>query len=216
MRKVSISFNSKGLSLEGVLTTPTGQASLLPAAVLCHPHPLFGGSMENSVVVAIASALNNSGIATLRFNFRGVGESQGFSTQAVEEQNDIRAALQVVQRWKGIDKNRLALVGYSFGAQVILKGLKKYKASAALVLVSPPLSSFKGNLQTSTLKDIRVPNLFVVGDCDRLVKVKDLKEQIASIHPHLEPRIIAGADHSWKGHEQDVANCVAEFLRGTL
>lgn len=212
MHKVAISFNSKGLSLEGILSTPTGQPSLSPAAVLCHPHPLFGGSMENTVIVSIASALNNSGIATLCFNFRGVGASEGSSTQASEEQNDVLAAMQVLRRWKGIDKNRLALVGYSFGAQVILKGLKKYKDSAALVLVSPPLSSFKSNLQTSTVKDMRVPNLFVVGDCDRLVEVKDLKEQVASIHPHRELQVIAGADHSWNGHEQDVANCVTEFL----
>ena len=216
MHKVSIIFKSKGLSLEGILTTPTGQPSLFPAAVLCHPHPLFGGSMENNVVVSLASALCNSGIATLRFNFRGVGESEGFSTQAVEEQNDVLAAMKVLQRWEGIDKNRLALVGYSFGAQVILKGLKKYKASAALVLVSPPLSSFKSNLQTSTVKNIRVPNLFVVGECDRLVKVKDLKEQVASIHPHQEPQVIADADHSWNGHEEAVANCVVAFLKDIL
>ena len=208
MRQTAISFKSKDIFLEGVLTTHQELRSPLPAAVLCHPHPLFGGDMDNAVIMAIAWALNASGIATLRFNFRGVGGSQGEFSKGEEERQDIRAALEFLKRWPGIDRKKLALVGYSFGAQVILQGLRSYKEARALALVSSPISSFS----ESAMGANRSAKLFVVGDGDRLVNVEKLREQVETLRPPVVLQVVPGADHSWRGHEQEAAQHVAAFL----
>ena len=208
MRQTAISFKSKGLTLEGVLTVPQGQTGPFPAAVLCHPHPLFGGTMDNNVIAAVAEALDGVGIATLRFNFRGVPPSEGKSDDGKGEQQDIRAALDILKRWPDIDGKRLALVGHSFGAQVILRGLSKYGAARALILISPPLPAFGDSpiARSSTAK------LFLIGSSDRLIGPEQLRERVAALPPPTEFREIREADHMWRGHEREAAQHVADFL----
>ena len=208
MHPTAISFKSKDLTLEGVVATPEGLPGTFPVAVLCHPHPLFGGSMDNTVVMAIARAIDATGIATLRFNFRGVGTSEGEFSKGAEEQQDLLAALKLVKQLPHLDARRLALVGYSFGAQVILQGLDKYKRAKALALLSPPLTSFNG----SPVATHRKPKLFLVGDADRLAQADRLQEQIAALHPSTRLQVIPGADHSWRGREEAAAQRVAQFL----
>ena len=208
MRQTAISFKSKKLTLEGVVATPEGLPGPFPVAVLCHPHPLFGGSMDNTVVMAIARALDETGLATLRFNFRGVGASEGEFSKGAEEQQDILAALKLVKQLPHLDARRLALAGYSFGAQVILQGLDKYKRAKALALLSPPPSSFNG----SPVATHRKPKLFLVGDADRLAQADRLQEQVATLHPSTRLQVIPGADHSWRGYEEEAAQRVAGFL----
>ena len=208
MRQTAVSFKSKGLTLEGVLSLPQGRTGPFPAAVLCHPHPLFGGTMDNAVITTVAGALDGAGIATLRFNFRGVPPSEGKSDDGKGEQQDIRAALDILKRWPGIDGKRLALVGYSFAAQVILRGLERYGAARALALISPPLSAFDDSpiARSSTAK------LFLIGSGDRLIGPKRLRERAAALPPPTEFREIPEADHSWRGHEPEAAQHVAEFM----
>ena len=212
MRQTAISFKSKGLTLEGVLTVPQGQTGPFPAAVLCHPHPLFGGTMDNNVIAAVAGALDGVGIATLRFNFRGVPPSEGKSDEGKGEQQDIRAALDILKRWPGIDGKRLALVGYSFGAQVILRGLGRYGAARALALISPPLPVFDDSPVARSSK----AKLFLIGSGDRLVGSEQLRERVAALPPPTEFREIPEADHMWRGHESEAAQHVAEFLAAAL
>ena len=212
MRQTAISFKCKNISLEGALTFPQELTGPFPAAVLCHPHPLFGGNMENGVIMALARALDASGIATLRFDFRGVGTSEGKFSNGKEERQDLRAALDLVKKWPGINGKRLALVGYSFGAQVILQGLSDYKEAKALALLSPPLSSFAG----STVARNRRAKLFMVGEADRLANAQRLQEQVATLPPPVTFEVIPGTDHSWRGHEEEVAQRVAAFLAEAL
>ena len=84
MRQSAVSFKIKNklgdLDLEGVVAQPDAGLGPWPGVVMCHPHPLFGGNMDNNVVLAVTSALNDQGFATLRFNFRGVGNSEGEHT----------------------------------------------------------------------------------------------------------------------------------------
>ena len=212
MRQTAVSFKSKGLTLEGVLTVPQGQTGPFPAAVLCHPHPLFGGTMDNNVIAAVAEALDGVGIATLRFNFRGVPPSEGKFDDDKGEQQDIRAALDILKRWSDIDGKRLALVGYSFGAQVILRGLGKYGAARVLALISPPLPAFDDSpiAKSSTAK------LFLIGSGDRLIGPEQLRKRVAALPPPTEFREIPEADHMWRGHEHEAAEHVAEFLAAVL
>ena len=212
MRQTAIQFTSDKLTLEGVLSVPDGLSGPLPAMVVCHPHPLLGGDMENPVVMAICRRANEGGIATLRFNFRGAGGSEGEFSKGAEERRDVAAALDVLRRWRGIDRRRLALAGYSFGASMVLRGLKLYRAAGSLVLVAPPLSSLRGS---PVFKDGR-PKLFVVGRKDKLVSSAELQRELDGIRGEVRFSEIEGADHSFGGHEGGVAERVAEFLSETL
>ena len=212
MRQTAVSFKSKGLTLEGVLTVPQGRTGPFPAVVLCHPHPLFGGTMDNNIIAAVTGTLDGVGIATLRFNFRGVPPSEGKFDDGKGEQQDIRAALDILKRWPDIDGKRLALVGYSFGAQVILRGLGKYGAARVLALISPPLPAFDDSpiAKSSTAK------LFLIGSGDRLIGPEQLRKRVAALPPPTEFREIPEADHMWRGHEHEAAEHVAEFLAAVL
>ena len=212
VRQTAIQFASDKLALEGVLSVPDGLSVPLPAMVVCHPHPLLGGDMENPVVMAICRGASERGIATLRFNFRGAGGSEGEFSKGEEEPRDVAAALDVLRRWPGIDRKQLALAGYSFGASMVLGGLKRYKAAGSLVLVAPPLSALR---DSPILKDSR-PKLFVVGRDDRLVPPAELQRELDGIRGEVRFSEIVGADHILGGHEGAVAERVVEFLSETL
>ena len=212
MRQTPVNFKSNGLTLEGVITLPEGLSGPFPAAVLCHTHPLFGGNMEEPVVMALARALGVAGLASFRFNFRGVGNSQGTFSKGEKESHDLSAALDLFRGWSGINARRLALVGYSFGAQVILRGLRTFKRTQALALVSPPLSSFAH----SSVATDRRPRLFLVGESDQLVGAGSLQEQVAAFSAPSTLEVIPDVDHAWRGHEEEVAERVARFLARVL
>ena len=164
--------------------------------------------MDNPVVTAICSAAESQGMASLKFNFRGVGESQGQFSNGEREQYDLKAALNVLRRWPDIDPKRLALVGYSFGASVVLDGLRHCKAARSLVLIAPPISSVQGS---RILKDQR-PKLFLVGQRDRIVQSVELQRVLDEVRQPLEFSEIAGTDHGLSGHEDEVAERVVAFV----
>ncbi len=238
MRPTAIGFKSKRLMLEGIVTTPEGVPPPYPAVVVCHPHPALGGNMGHPVVTEICQAADAEGMATLRFNFRGVGESEGSFTNGKDEQQDLRSALDVLKRWPGVDGKRIALVGYSFGAAVILNGIHRYKAAKALALIAPPISSIESartnqskppgpSIATNNLHNLRNlriknpirdnrPRLFVVGQNDRIAPSVDVQRAIDAMQSSAQFREIASADHSLRGHEKSVAAEVARFLKETL
>ncbi len=92
MSQTRVRFSTSGVVLEGILEKPKGEAPF-PAVAVCHPHPLYGGDMYNNVVSVICQALARESIATLRFNFRGVGQSEGNHEEGIGEQEDVRAAM---------------------------------------------------------------------------------------------------------------------------
>ena len=212
MRQTAIGFKTKGLSLEGVLTTPQDLPEPLPALLVCHPHPMLGGDIDNPVVVAICRAADDQGMVSFRFNFRGVGESEGEFSNGVGEQEDLKSALNVLRRWPGIDRKRLALVGYSFGASVVLEGLRHYKAASCLALVAPTISSAKGGL----IRRDKRPKLFVVGERDGVVPSVELQRALDQIGPPAQFVEVPSADHSLLGSEATVAEKVVAFVKDTF
>ena len=208
MRQTALSFRSGNLTLEGVLASPGDAAVRCPGVVLCHPHPLMGGTMDNAVVLAVSRSLLEHGISTLRFNFRGVGKSEGTYDEGEGEKDDAAAALQVMGKLPGVNGKRLGLVGYSFGAVVSLAGLAKYGRIRAMALVSPPLRAFEG------LKESKpgVPKLVVSGDRDQVVDSEALENAVAAKLEGAELKVIPGANHVWAGLESSAANEVAQFL----
>ncbi len=212
MRQSSIAFKSRGVTLEGVVASAPGISGASPGVVVCHPHPLFGGDMDNGVVTALCRALAEESIVTLRFNYRGVGKSEGQFTKGEEEREDTHAALELIRNWAGVKRGRVGLAGYSFGASVILSDLSRYKGVRSMVLISPPLASLENK---AVVRDKR-PKRFIVGDRDRLVPYPSLEEKVGALATTAELRIVEGADHSWRGHEAEAARSAVEFFIGTL
>ncbi len=212
MRQTAIAFKSNRVTLEGVLTLPEELPQPYPAVVMCHSHPMLGGNMDNSVIISVCRAANDAGFASLRFNFRGVEGSEGEFRNGKTEHKDIKAALNMVRRWPGIDSKRIALGGYSFGAGVILRGLRHFKTARGLMLIAPPLSSIEGS---RIVKDKR-HKLFVAGQNDRLVSSVELQRALDRVREPLQFREIARADHSLNGCEREVADQVMWFVRQTL
>ena len=140
MNKKSVTFPCGQLTLEGVYCTPEGNDAF-PAVVLCHPHPLYGGSMDNTIIMELATAVTGASMAALMFNFRGVGGSEGSYGGSVGEREDVEAAIDWLISQPGIIANRIGLAGYSFGAMVGAPVACQDKRVKAVALISPPTAA---------------------------------------------------------------------------
>ncbi len=211
MRQTAIGFKSKSSELEGVLSTPEGLPPPYPALLVCHPLPTLGGDMNNPVVMAVCRSVDTLGLASLRFNYRGVNGSEGeFSeTNAID---DVRSALNVLRRWPGVDRKRIALAGYSFSAGAILRGLRKYRVARSLALIAPPISA----VDDSRIRKDKRPKLFVVGQNDRIVSSVALQRALDEVRQPVQFRELPGANHSLRGYERQAAEHVAVFVAQTL
>ncbi len=210
-REQAVRFPSGGaqpVELEGMLHLPGSDRH--PAAIVCHPHPLYGGTMDNGVVVAIAQALAARGVAALRFNFRGMGRSQGRFDGGAGETDDARGALAFLRAQRGVDPQRLYVVGYSFGAWVGLRCAGDAEI-AGVVAVAPPLLVFP---HEGLLRDFTGHRCFIVADNDQFCSVERLRAFVTTLPPSVEMKIIHGADHFLWGHERDVGELVAGFIAG--
>ena len=208
MGQSAISFKSKGLTLEGVVALPDGDAGSLPGVVICHPHPLRGGNMDNNVVLSVASALVQAGFATLRFNFRGVGNSEGEHTEGKMEAQDALSALEVFKGWPGVDGKRVGVAGYSFGSRVVLETPGIHKKSKAIALISPPLQA----VESTPLRKDKRNVLIIAGDQDGLVQSEGLEPALDGFANRPELHLVAGADHSWGGFEDQLAPKICRFF----
>lgn len=202
---------SERLSIEG----PAGpletlledsDASSMMYAVLCHPHPLFGGTLDNKVVWTLARALRDAGIPTLRFNFRGVGKSGGTYDDGVGETLDAAAVAAFgAVRWPG---RRLVLGGFSFGAYVALR-LAQETDVARLILVAPPVDRFAFGV----LKAPACPWLVVQGDADELVDPEAVIAWSESVEPKPRLRVLPGVGHFFHGSLSVLRDAVRDEVR---
>jgi len=207
MTEKALTFPCGDITLEGRLGLPEG-AGPFPGVVVCHPHPLYGGAMDNNIVIAVCRALGGASIATLRFNFRGVGRSGGRFADGVGEQEDARAALSSLSATDGIDGARLGLCGYSFGSMVAIP-LIGDDIVQALAAVSPV-----GNLDP--LRGFGKPVLLIAGGGDGFVPLDDVKSLADELGKPVILEVIPGADHFWWGCEGEVASRVASFFAEAL
>jgi hypothetical protein len=176
-----------GRGLEGSLALP----DRAPAGiVICHPHPLYGGDMDNPVVLAVAEAGAAHGLATLRFNFRGVGGSAGAWDEGRGEQDDVRAALRYLRDRLGAAP--VALAGYSFGARMAAAVVADGERVAGLALVAPPLAFPGGDAIRPC--DVDGPVLVVAGSRDEYCPPAAL-QQLAAALPGATVSRLDGGDH---------------------
>jgi len=202
---------SDGIALEGWLHTPPGDGPFA-VAVVCHPHPLYGGSMHNNVVDAAVSGLNARGLAAIRFNFRGVGGSGGTHSGGAGEQADVRAALRHAGTIAALDAQRVALAGYSFGA--MMAAAVAEPSIPALALVALPLARVEDALDA--LVAYPHPLLFVAGDRDQACAPDALRAFVERLHGHAEVSVVPGADHFFGGCEPAVEEAIGVFFAKAL
>lgn len=183
-----IRFSSDGWAIEGLMD----QTDSRRAAVITHPHPLYGGDMHNSVVAAIADAYRENGYTTLRFNFRGTGGSGGSHEEGVGERNDVAAAVDFV---KAAGAQTVDLAGYSFGAWVNAHLTCEHTGVAGMVLVSPPI----GFVDFSAVGRIDCLRLVVTGSRDDIAPVDLVSSALPFWNPRARLEIVAGADHFYSG-----------------
>ena len=178
-------------ALEGILRVPQGR--LAGAGLLCHPHPLFGGSMHSPVIFRAARALHRRGFATLRFNFRSVGRSEGEHDDGRGERDDARVALETLAgRLPGAP---ITLVGYSFGARVGLEAAGGDPRVHRLVAIGLPLTLGPFDF----LRSFGKPLLLIQGEADELGPVPALERLAEEIGPAARLVVVPRADHLFSG-----------------
>jgi alpha/beta superfamily hydrolase len=211
MKKTRVSFPAGELFLEGILAIPEG-AGPFPAVIVCHPHPLYGGSMDNNVVYSLCETLTRASLASFKFNFRGVGRSQGEFSQGIGEQEDVAAAIYFVSTVKEIDSKGIGLAGYSAGAGFALPVGFKDERIRALAAISPPLLMFDFDF----LKSCPKPKFLISGSRDDLIPIDQFLEFCQNLPEPKECQSIEGADHFWWGYESDLAAKVMAFFTKVL
>ncbi len=159
------------------------------AALVCHPHPLHGGTMHNKVVHRVASALHGLGAAVLRFNFRGAGRSAGHHDEGRGELEDARAALRFLETRH--PEARLWLAGFSFGSWIAARLAASEPAIGQLILIAPPLHRSDFTL----LETLATPKLVVQGTDDRICVIEALEQAFPRWAEPKEIVRIPGAGH---------------------
>lgn len=201
-------FRCGSIVLEGVLEIPDAVHGPSPGAVICHPHPLYGGNMYNNVTSALKKGLLARGVACLRFNFRGTGQSEGSHGEGVDELEDVRAAIDYLEDQKAVDTGRIIVAGYSFGCWVGLRAASSDPRPARLIGISPPVDHYDFGF---LLEETR-PKLLIAGDRDFVCSQGKFLQLVEKIPEPKESLLIAGADHFHFGREDGLVTEMDRFL----
>jgi uncharacterized protein len=194
--------------LEAILWSPPKSNAPPLAALVCHPHPLFGGTMHNKVVYQVAKSLDELGLPVLRFNFRGAGTSAGRFDRGQGEQEDVRAALDYLA--KEFPGTSLLLAGFSFGCWVGLHvGCRDIRV-AELIGIGTPVN----DSDFSYLSECKKRKLFVQGSEDQFGAIDKLEVLVASLPGTNLVRTVRGADHFFAGKLDQVGLAIADWLTG--
>jgi len=204
-RKVTIAVGPD-VTLDGRLSVPAGATG---GIALCHPHPLYGGDMENPVVVRAAEVCGEAGFATLRFNFRGVGASTGAHDEGRGEQDDLGAALDHLEDVLPAGAP-LAAVGYSFGAAIVARvAMRRLLAGVALVAPALAVASL-ADLDGLASVDGRI--LLVAGTADTYCPLEAL-QRLGQAVPRAIVQTIDGADHFFFGKLYPLGESIGGWAR---
>lgn len=200
-----VTFPVGDITLEGLLSIPSQTPKV--GAVICHPHPLYGGEMHNNIVSALVDAFQAVGIATLRFNFRGVGNSEGEHDEGNAEVDDVKAAVTYLLSRQAVPT--VVVAGYSFGSMVGLRAGADDPRVHKLIGVALPI----GMRDASFLLNANKPILLISGDHDNYSPVPVLQDLVAKLSEPKALKIVDGADHFFWGLENKVAEVAVGFLQ---
>jgi alpha/beta superfamily hydrolase len=194
-------------ALEALLELPP-TAAASGVAVVCHPHPLHGGTLHNKVVYTLARVFLELGLATLRFNYRGVGASAGCYDQGRGELEDALAAVAYArERCPG----HLCLAGFSFGAMIALRAAERVHPDC-LICVAPPA----GRAESDAVSPPPCPWLIVQGEADEVVDPRQVAAFAARFDAPPQLQLLPGVDHFFHGRLRELHAAALDFARGVL
>ena len=191
----------------GAPSTPEG------GAVICHPHPLYGGDMDNPVVIRLAEVFGDLGLATLRFNFRGVGQSAGAHGHGVDEKRDVEAAHARIAGLAGAGRP-LVLAGYSFGAAVVAEVAARRPELSGVVLVAPPLARVDPKRFVG-LAPFGERLLVVAGSADEICPA-DALARLREATPGATVEVIEAANHFFFGKLYPLGQAASAWIQHVL
>jgi uncharacterized protein len=194
-------------NLEGILETPP-DVDAARVAIVCHPHPVYGGTMTNKVVHMLAKTFNDLGVRTIRFNYRGVGASVGAYDEGRGETLDTLA----VVRWANLrwPDAKIWLGGFSFGGAVALRTAAQIHP-ARLVTVAPAIQ----RVDVTRVKLRNCPWLIVQGDNDELVNAQEVQAWAESLDPPPQFALLSGVDHFFHGRLNELRDVVTRWVEAT-
>ena len=204
-----VSIEGRAGALEAIIEDP-GEAG--PSyAIVCHPHPLFGGTMDNKVVTTVARALRETGIPTLRFNFRGVGASAGAFDQGAGETDDAEAVAEWgASRWPD---RTLVVAGFSFGGYVALRlaqrRTQQHRQPRFLITIAPAIRL----VDASSTAVPQCPWLVVQGDADDVVDPTAVIGWVNSLYPKPRLLVLPGVGHFFHGRLHELRDAVIDAVR---
>ncbi len=198
-----IKFLSDGHEIEGRLE----KNSLQKGVVITHPHPLYGGDMHNNVVNALSRVYRQNGYTSLRFNFRGVGNSQGSHGNGIGEQADVQAAVSYLA---DLGLEQIDLAGYSFGAWVNALSSINEPRLANMIMVSPPVAF----IDFGAISDLGSLRLIVAGSRDDIAPPDLIEKSYHGWNAEAQFEIISGADHFYLGYIDKLEAILAAYLEG--
>jgi alpha/beta superfamily hydrolase len=191
-------------ALEALLESPGAEIGSR-IAILCHPHPQYQGTMQNKVVHTLARAMNDLGLSALRFNFRGVGNSEGTYGHGEGEVGDLIAVADYARlRWPGA---AIWLAGFSFGAVVAARAAMRIKPER-LISIAPAVNVLGRELESIPT----MPWLIIQGDADEVVPVADVRNWAKQLEIQPELIILPGVGHFFHGHLVDLRALLVKQL----
>jgi len=196
--------------LEGILKPE--EESVVPryAGLICHPHPLYGGTMHNKVVFKAAQAFQILGMPALRFNFRGVGHSTGTYDEGRGEMDDVRFALEFLsRRYPGLP---VILGGFSFGAYIALRVAVIDDRVQAMIGLAVPARMFEGDYLQGSHK----PKLIIQGTKDELAPYPLASQWFEQVPAPKSLVAVQGADHFFQGHLDEIQAIIVSFVQDLL
>jgi len=193
--------------IESLISSPREPATNAGFAVICHPHPLFGGALSNKVTYQLASCALKAGFHAARFNFRGVGKSSGVHDEGRGETDDTLTIVEWMrERLPGAG---LLLMGFSFGAFVSIKAASRARPQLQ-VSVAPPFGKYFGNAPRPPRPPC--PWLVIHSRDDDVVDYAETKAELSHYHPAPELASVDGAGHFFHGRLGDIQHAVLDFI----
>ena len=190
-------------NIEVLITLPENITEMTPTVIISHPHPLYGGSMTNKVVHILAKSFTELNVIVVKYNFRGVGQSEGEYDEGLGEAEDLQLLAKTIRQWR--PKAPIWLAGFSFGAYVTTRAQSDIKAEK-IVLVAPPVNMYP----FQDLADIDIPWIVIQGGEDEVIDANAIKSWVKS-RPHAPEFIwMQDAGHFFHGKLNDIKAAILQ------
>jgi len=207
MNEEKVFFRSTAIQLEGLLSVHEA-LSVKGGVILCHPHPQYGGDMHSPVITTAVEAASQEGFSTLRFNFRGVGKSEGSYSDGIGEKEDVKAAIDYLYSKQKDSNLPLILLGYSFGAWAGLPVGVQDSRIQGMAVIAPPLELYDFGF----LKGCKKRKLLMAGSRDFFCPVPLFEKWYGHLEEPKSLVIIQGADHFFFSHTRFLIQPLREFI----